>query len=139
MGFLCKNTYPGSTGDLRKDQLQLGSERDAESGRPLCGRGFVRQQGAVAVPCRAVPCRAWLPTRPGSDQKRCRRGGGARSAAGCTRVVRIGTKRSLGWFKPGCRLQSLQQESLKMLKLKAFCLDYWQFLCLQPLHGFYKR
>ncbi|XP_067399896.1 IQ motif and SEC7 domain-containing protein 1 isoform X10 [Emydura macquarii macquarii] len=25
-----------------------------------------------------------------------------------------------------------------MLKLKAFCLDYWQFLCLQPLHGFYK-
>ncbi|XP_051777384.1 IQ motif and SEC7 domain-containing protein 1 isoform X1 [Erpetoichthys calabaricus] len=25
-----------------------------------------------------------------------------------------------------------------MLKLKAFCLDYWQFLCLQPLGGFYK-
>ncbi|XP_053324571.1 IQ motif and SEC7 domain-containing protein 1 isoform X2 [Spea bombifrons] len=25
-----------------------------------------------------------------------------------------------------------------MLKLKALCLDYWQFLCLQPLHGFYK-
>lgn len=26
-----------------------------------------------------------------------------------------------------------------MLKFKAFCLDYWQFLCLQPLHGAYKR
>ena len=26
-----------------------------------------------------------------------------------------------------------------MLKFKAFCLDYWQFLCLQPLHGVYKR
>nr|XP_005169386.1 IQ motif and SEC7 domain-containing protein 1 isoform X3 [Danio rerio] len=25
-----------------------------------------------------------------------------------------------------------------MLKLKTFCLDYWQFLCLQPLNGFYK-
>uniref|UniRef100_A0A8D0RRG6 IQ motif and Sec7 domain ArfGEF 1 n=1 Tax=Sus scrofa TaxID=9823 RepID=A0A8D0RRG6_PIG len=25
-----------------------------------------------------------------------------------------------------------------MLKFKAFCLDYWQFLCLQPLHGVYK-
>ncbi|XP_075869321.1 IQ motif and SEC7 domain-containing protein 1 isoform X5 [Nelusetta ayraudi] len=25
-----------------------------------------------------------------------------------------------------------------MLKFKAFCLDYWQFLCLQPLHSFYK-
>ncbi|XP_054965484.1 IQ motif and SEC7 domain-containing protein 1 isoform X3 [Pan paniscus] len=25
-----------------------------------------------------------------------------------------------------------------MLKFKAFCLDYWQFLCLQPLHGAYK-
>ncbi|XP_069592900.1 IQ motif and SEC7 domain-containing protein 1 isoform X3 [Ranitomeya imitator] len=25
-----------------------------------------------------------------------------------------------------------------MMKLKAFCLDYWQFLCLQPLHGLYK-
>ncbi|KAE8612799.1 hypothetical protein XENTR_v10012995 [Xenopus tropicalis] len=25
-----------------------------------------------------------------------------------------------------------------MMKLKALCLDYWQFLCLQPLHGFYK-
>lgn len=24
---------------------------------------------------------------------------------------------------------------VKMLKFKAFCLDYWQFLCLQPLHG----
>ncbi|XP_075689931.1 IQ motif and SEC7 domain-containing protein 1 isoform X4 [Rhinoderma darwinii] len=26
----------------------------------------------------------------------------------------------------------------KMMKLKAFCLDYWQFLCLQPLNGLYK-
>lgn len=26
-----------------------------------------------------------------------------------------------------------------MLKFKAFCVDYWQFLCLQPLHGAYKR
>lgn len=26
-----------------------------------------------------------------------------------------------------------------MLKFKAFCLDYWQFLCLQPLHGVYRR
>ncbi|XP_041446948.1 IQ motif and SEC7 domain-containing protein 1 isoform X7 [Xenopus laevis] len=25
-----------------------------------------------------------------------------------------------------------------MMKLKALCLDYWQFLCLQPLHGFYR-
>ncbi|XP_049549663.1 IQ motif and SEC7 domain-containing protein 1 isoform X3 [Orcinus orca] len=25
-----------------------------------------------------------------------------------------------------------------MLKFKALCLDYWQFLCLQPLHGVYK-
>ncbi|XP_056294374.1 IQ motif and SEC7 domain-containing protein 1 isoform X3 [Pseudoliparis swirei] len=25
-----------------------------------------------------------------------------------------------------------------MLKFKAFCLDYWQFLCFQPLNGFYK-
>ncbi|XP_038164679.1 IQ motif and SEC7 domain-containing protein 1 isoform X2 [Cyprinodon tularosa] len=25
-----------------------------------------------------------------------------------------------------------------MWKLKAFCLDYWQFLCLHPLHAFYK-
>lgn len=28
---------------------------------------------------------------------------------------------------------------VKMLKFKAFCLDYWQFLCLQPLHGVYRR
>ncbi|XP_063796663.1 IQ motif and SEC7 domain-containing protein 1 isoform X1 [Pseudophryne corroboree] len=28
--------------------------------------------------------------------------------------------------------------TLTMMKLKAFCLDYWQFLCLQPLHGLYK-
>ncbi|KAM4741299.1 IQ motif and SEC7 domain-containing protein 1 isoform 2-T2 [Anableps anableps] len=25
-----------------------------------------------------------------------------------------------------------------MWKFKAFCLDYWQFLCLHPLHAFYK-
>lgn len=30
-------------------------------------------------------------------------------------------------------------QKAEMLKFKAFCLDYWQFLCLQPLHGVYKR
>lgn len=28
---------------------------------------------------------------------------------------------------------------VEMLKFKAFCLDYWQFLCLQPLHGVHRR
>ncbi|ERE66670.1 MAP/microtubule affinity-regulating kinase 4-like protein [Cricetulus griseus] len=36
-------------------------------------------------------------------------------------------------------LQSTRDWKVKMLKFKAFCLDYWQFLCLQPLHGAYKR
>lgn len=45
-----------------------------------------------------------------------------------------------GLLAPLCvSAESAGGRKVKMLKFKAFCLDYWQFLCLQPLQGAYKR
>ncbi|KAM4023050.1 IQ motif and SEC7 domain-containing protein 1 isoform 3-T3 [Anomaloglossus baeobatrachus] len=51
--------------------------------------------------------------------------------------VRATVQSGTGWFWRVPSRHALPL-AIKMMKLKAFCLDYWQFLCLQPLHGLYK-
>jgi len=72
-----------------------------------------------------VPCHVrGLPHRQHLETLVCGRKGSG--AVHWVEVIHIKTKRSLVVLKSSCRIRSLQYSSLKMLKLKAFCLDYWQ-------------
>lgn len=124
VGFLCNTSDPGRTGGCGR------ARRDprAPVRRVLCAAGALSERGTGAA---------------GAERPRgCPGSGDAAAPPWGADTAPDSFKprhKSLVSLKARCRPRWRRQECWKMLKLKAFCLDYWQFLCLQPLHGFYKR